>query len=747
VSSAELYDPVANTFSVTGSLITARAYHSAVLCANGQVLITGGQGVNGDLSSAEIYDPTSGTFSAIGNMTSTRFFHTSTLLNSGKVLIAGGAQTQPTPSSSPRFLNTAEIFDPSTNSFTLTEQMIAAPVRHAATLLENGRVLLADGPSLSQYYDPSTGQFIPATGFTGFNALSNSAIALLPDAQVLEAGSDVQYLMLATEVYDPVTNSFTPGDNLQNPHSGPTASPLPGGNIMVVGGGIGMPDVGGTQTVDIYQSPIAVQTPVISSITPSTLTGFNPLLITVQGSGFLQNAVVAFDSMPIASSFVSATEVTATVPSNQLRNVGGHGISVSNLGGLSSPAFNIQIQNALISLQSPVGSSLDFGNIDVGSTSSVQTAELIAGGNLPLVFGPISITGTNPGDFLLKSTSTCPLAGGTLQPLVQPSSFCSIDVVFAPTGAGGRNAQISVPSNSTPNPDTLALVGTGISSPNASLSPTSLSFGNQQVGTSSQPQTVTLTSTGDQPLRIVSISFSTPGNFSQTNNCPASLAAGAGCAVQVTFTPSTAGPLNNSLVLLDSAPGGSQTISLSGTGTDLTIGAASGGSTSSTVPSGQTANYNLQVSPRSFSGTVNLSVNCSAVPAATCSASPAMVNVSPAGPTPFSVSVATKPFASASARWRKPRPTKFRQLLPVVSGVFFVLLFALLTRRNHAKESARLTALAASAIVLLILASLPGCGGAPGGGPQGTPRNTYTVVVTATSSGGNSTLNLTLVVQ
>jgi len=78
------------TWSITGSMATAREYHSATLLRNGKVLVAGGRGSSGNLSSAELYDPTSGSWSSTGSMATGRAEHSATLLPGGKVLVAGG---------------------------------------------------------------------------------------------------------------------------------------------------------------------------------------------------------------------------------------------------------------------------------------------------------------------------------------------------------------------------------------------------------------------------------------------------------------------------------------------------------------------------------------------------------------------------------------------------------------------------------------------------------------------------------
>ena len=241
-------------------------------------MITGGQGASGDLSSAELYNPTSKTFSTIASMTSTRYWHTATLLNTGEVLIAGGAKTVSGPDGPvPSFLATAELFNPTASSFTATGSLLAAPVRHSATLLENGRVLIGAVSPL-QYYDRPTTQFYSAAG--GAAGLAEDTAALLPNGQVMLAGGAGSN-SFTTYIYDPNVGDLSAGGAMLAEHSNATGSSLLTGNIVIVGGAAEdfqptAANFDGEREVDIYQSPAPVVAPVLTSVTPTILTDSAP---------------------------------------------------------------------------------------------------------------------------------------------------------------------------------------------------------------------------------------------------------------------------------------------------------------------------------------------------------------------------------------------------------------------------------------------------------------------------------------
>jgi len=195
LNSAELYDPSTGAVSNTGSMSAVRSA-PAVLLGSGKVLIAGGyscdaSGNCSSLSSAEVYDPDAGTFSSAGTMTAARFGHTMTLLPSGKVVIAGGENC--TSATSCTALGSAEVYDPDAGTFTSTGSLNAARFNASAVALRSGQVLVAGGfdgstyPAAAELYDPSTGTFV-TTG--SLNTPRTNATATLLDngALVLIAG-------------------------------------------------------------------------------------------------------------------------------------------------------------------------------------------------------------------------------------------------------------------------------------------------------------------------------------------------------------------------------------------------------------------------------------------------------------------------------------------------------------------------------------------------------------------------------
>jgi hypothetical protein len=211
---------------------------------------------------------------------------------------------------------------------------------------------------------------------------------------------------------------------------------------------------------------------------------------------------------------------------------------------------------ALVSLSA---TSLAFGNQSVGTTSTAQSLTLSNSGNAALSISSLALAGTNASDF--AQSNAC----GTS---VAANGNCTISVTFTPSVTGTEAASLSIADNASGSPQTVSLSGTGTAAL-ASLSPTSLAFGNQPDDMTGTAQTVTLSNSGNAALSITSLALTgtNASDFAQSNTCGSSLAAGANCTIAVMFTPSVIGTEAASLSITDNASGSPQTVALSGAGT------------------------------------------------------------------------------------------------------------------------------------------------------------------------------------
>jgi large repetitive protein len=260
IASAELYDPTTGTFSPTGSMTTARNLHTATLLPDGRVLITGGSDTfDLAVATAELYDPTTGTFSPTGSMAAARGFHTASLLLDGRVLIAGGNDQG---WGADRFLASAEIYNPTTGKFTATGPMTTGRASHIATVLPDGRVLIAGGTygngstslASAEVYNPKTGKFT-ATGSMA-EARTFHAATRLADGRVLVTGGAPDGwayqgpFQSSAEIYDPKTGKFTSTGPMADTLASHTATLLADGRVLIAGGTDGSKDYASAELYD-----------------------------------------------------------------------------------------------------------------------------------------------------------------------------------------------------------------------------------------------------------------------------------------------------------------------------------------------------------------------------------------------------------------------------------------------------------------------------------------------------------------
>jgi hypothetical protein len=243
-ASAELYDPATGLWSATGSMLTARSGFTATLLADGKVLVAGGIDLNNkynfqlSLTSAELYDPVTGLWSATGGMSQARQQHTATLLADGKVLVAGGMGYGWNGSS---FIGRAELFDPATGLWSTTGMMMTARKYHTSTLLTNGKVIVAGGSntfnetlSSVELYDPESGLW-SSIAFMG-SARRNHTATLLANGKVLVAGSLGNTGEISAEQYNPVSGLWKATGSMISARGNHTATFLVNGKVLVTGG-------------------------------------------------------------------------------------------------------------------------------------------------------------------------------------------------------------------------------------------------------------------------------------------------------------------------------------------------------------------------------------------------------------------------------------------------------------------------------------------------------------------------------
>ena len=277
------------------------------------------------------------------------------------------------------------------------------------------------------------------------------------------------------------------------------------------------------------------------------------------------------------------------------------------------------------------------------------------------------------------------------------------------------------------------------------LSPSGLEFDGQRTGTTSTAQTVTLTNSGNAPLTISSISAS--GDFAQTNTRGDSVAVGANCIINVTFTPSAGGTRNGALTISDDAPDSPQVVTLAGVGQDFSIGTFT---TEQTISAGTSAAFSLKLAPEGgFAQSVVLTC-AGAPPAASCFVSPSSIVLDGASSVEATATVTTTARSVGippADGFPDPPSPKVWGRHPALQQLLWLLALTIMGSLVVLRRRLGLGLSLALTMLLVLLWTAWG-GGGSSRLPSGTPAGTYTLTMTATTSGGPSHLvKVTLIVN
>jgi N-acetylneuraminic acid mutarotase len=199
---------------------------------DGRILVVGGLGRDGvPLASAEIFDPATGTWSETGSMLIARSQFTATALVDGRVLVVGGLDPFGTSTAE------CELYDPNTGAWTATTSYPAAITSHLAVRLLDGRVLVVSDNTIPNIYDPTTATWSPSGSSVPFSGYHQQTLTLMADGRVIVVGGAYSGLSQpSVYIYNPATKLWTMGANLIEARQGHTATLLPDGRLLVVGG-------------------------------------------------------------------------------------------------------------------------------------------------------------------------------------------------------------------------------------------------------------------------------------------------------------------------------------------------------------------------------------------------------------------------------------------------------------------------------------------------------------------------------
>ena len=577
-NNTNIFSPSANTLTENTPMTYSRWYASLVALPDGELAIFGGRQNVGTLTPAqpantpERYDPALRAWTTLTGATSIAagaswYYPRSYVAPGGNVFLLGH--------------NGAMYFISTAAAGTIVQTKVRAPVGNvglptipfapgrALSLRLNQQVVVVD-------YRTSTPVVTPTDSMDQVRYWASGTI--LADGKVLvTGGSQVANVLTGVayqaQIWDPGTGLWTGGATATKPrlyHS--NALLLADATVLTAGGGA--PGPVNNLNAEIYYPPYlyaqdgtpAVR-PVITATTSQVLNPGDTLDITVGPTDTISRLTFVrtgsathsnnSDQRFINLAFTQAGQnVTAVLPADTTTLVPGYYmIFAFNDAGVPSVAsiINVTANGSAIVPFTVSPATLAFGKVQTNTASAAQAVTVTNGGSAVLPMTSITFSGASSNQF--SQTNNC----GASVPV---GSSCTISVVFTPASARYIWATLNVTAPGATH--TAAVNGTGIAP--FTVSPATLPFGKVPVNTASAPQPVTVTNSGTTALPITSITFAgaSPSQFSQTNNCGASVPAGSSCTINVVFTPAATGYIWAKLNV--SAPGVLHTATVNGTG-------------------------------------------------------------------------------------------------------------------------------------------------------------------------------------
>ena len=316
-----------------------------------------------------------------------------------------------------------------------------------------------------------------------------------------------------------------------------------------------------TSTTTLSAAPASITSAQSTTLT-ATVKGGTPAGFSGKAPLLAGTASFKAGTTLLGSCTLSGGTCTLSVKGTSLAS-GPNSITSTFSGSKTYPASTSSIVTVTVtggssSTVSLSATSLAFGSETIGITSASQSVTMTNTGTLAVSIAGIAVTGTDASSFGFGNTCGTSLAA---------SASCTIHGHFAPTTTGAKTAAVTITDSATGSPQTISLTGTGTTSSSIlTLTPASLAFGSENVGSIGPGQIVTIKNTSAAAITLTGISFTgtNPTSYGALSTCTASLPASSSCSAMVSFFPKATGALSGSLGVTSSAGNGST--ALSGTG-------------------------------------------------------------------------------------------------------------------------------------------------------------------------------------